>query len=281
MTELEGCGRHVACPLPANVRLCGRTSDGAGEPAPPMMGLQAGDTVQVVGSVAPTAIRPAIPASAMPTTHSAKPETARRTPRRRERGGALTRWESAPWGFTRVLATARRSGTATLNENLPANEAQHRPRTACWATAAPSTAPSGMRSSAPVSSTSSRSPGSTSCCSPAFVWIALGAGRRPASPCGVGRSRLSSWPTPFSRASAPRLCACRRHGRARVRRNRAAPARPCPANSLALAWLADHREQSDRRLRPRLPALVPLGLRPDLGRRPLGRTDGASPHWSS
>ena len=92
-----------------------------GEPAPPMMGLHAGDTVQAVGQWR----RPRPPGN--PGERDAN-DTLRNQRLRGELriGGTtagITRWESAPWGYARILSATRRHGTATLNDALPAGEA--------------------------------------------------------------------------------------------------------------------------------------------------------------
>ena len=91
------------------------------EPTPPMMGLHAGDTVQIIGQWR----RPRPPGNPGERDANDTLNNQRLRGELRVAGGAsaITRWDSASWGYTRTLATARRSGTATLNENLPANEA--------------------------------------------------------------------------------------------------------------------------------------------------------------
>lgn len=90
------------------------------EPSPPMMGLQAGDSVQVVGQWR----RPRPPGNPgeRDANDALRNQRLRGELRVAGNGGAITRWDSAPWGYARVLATARRRGTSTLNESLPAKE---------------------------------------------------------------------------------------------------------------------------------------------------------------
>ncbi len=90
------------------------------EPTAPMMGLQAGDSVQVVGQWR----RPRPPGNPgeRDANDALRNQRFRGELRVSGTGAAITRWDSAPWGYTRLLATTRRRGTATLTENLPANE---------------------------------------------------------------------------------------------------------------------------------------------------------------
>lgn len=92
-----------------------------GEPAPAMLGLRAGDTVQVVGQW--RRARPPGNPGERDATESLRNQRLRGELRVAGTGAAITRWDTAPWGYTRILSTARRRGTATLNESLPASEA--------------------------------------------------------------------------------------------------------------------------------------------------------------
>ena len=119
VTELESAdGRWI--PASGRIRLWVEHPTTA-EPTAPMGGLQAGDTVQLVGQWR----RPRAPGN--PGERDAN--DAHRNQRLRGElrvsgdGSAITRWDSAPWGYTRGLAATRRRGTHTLNETLPANEA--------------------------------------------------------------------------------------------------------------------------------------------------------------
>ena len=93
----------------------------AAEPSPPMLGLQAGDSVQVVGQWR----RPRPPGNPgeRDANDALRNQRLRGELRVSGNGSAIARWDSAPWGYARALATTRRRGTATLNENLPAKEA--------------------------------------------------------------------------------------------------------------------------------------------------------------
>ena len=119
VTELETAG-GTWVPASGKLRLAVEHPTTA-EPSPPMMGLHAGDTVQIIGQWR----RPRPPGNLgeRDANDTLQNQRLRGELRVAGSGSAITRWDSASWGYIRILATARRRGTATLNENLPANEA--------------------------------------------------------------------------------------------------------------------------------------------------------------